>query len=91
MAYRIITDSACDFPRDLLSQLNIDVIPLTLMFRGQVWEDTTDEGLKTVYDGLRAGDTASTSAINPDTWASSMEPVLAAGQDALVIAFSAKS
>ena len=88
MAYRIITDSACDFPRELLSQLNIDVIPLTLMFRGQVWEDTTDEGLKTVYDGLRAGDTASTSAINPDTWASSMEPVLAAGQDVLVIAFS---
>ena len=88
MSYRIITDSGCDLPAALLSQLNIDVIPLTLLFRGKEWQDTTDQGLKTIYDGLRAGDSASTAAINPDGWASAMEPVLAGGQDVLVLAFS---
>ena len=88
MSYRIITDSASDLPAQLLSLLDIDVIPLTLMFRGEEWKDTTDEGLKTVYDGLRAGDVATTSAINPDGWAARIESVLATGQDALVLAFS---
>ena len=88
MGYRIITDSGCDLPAKLLAQLNIDVIPLILYFRGQEWNDTTDEGLKAIYDGLRAGDSASTAAINPDGWANAMEPVLEKGQDALVITFS---
>ena len=88
MDYRIITDSGCDLPAALLEQLNIDVIPLTLLFRGQEWSDTTDDGLKTIYDGLRNGDAASTSAINPDGWATAMEPVLASGQNILVLAFS---
>lgn len=88
MNYRIITDSACDFPAALLPQLDIDIVPLTLLFRGEEWNDTTEEGLKTVYDGLRSGDVASTAAINPDGWASSIEPVLASGKDALVIVFS---
>ena len=88
MSYRIITDSGCDLPAELLQQLNIDLIPLTLLFRGQEWSDTTDQGLKTIYDGLRNGDVASTSAINPDGWATAIEPVLASGQDVLVLAFS---
>ena len=88
MGYRIITDSGCDLPANLLAQLNIDVIPLTLLFRGQEWSDTTDEGLKTIYDGLRSGDAASTSAINPDRWSVAMEPVLEQGQDILVLTFS---
>jgi deoxyxylulose-5-phosphate synthase len=37
---------------------------------------------------MRAGESASTSAINPEGWAAVVEPVLAAGRDALVITFS---
>jgi DegV family protein with EDD domain len=88
MSYRIITDSGCDLPAHLLAQLSIDVIPLTLLFRGQEWNDTTDEGLKTIYNGLRNGDAASTSAINPGGWSAAMEPVLASGDDVLVLTFS---
>jgi len=88
MSYRIISDSCCDFPAQLLSHLDIDLVPLSLMFRGEVWEDTTDQGLKAVYDGLRKGEVATTSAINPDCWASYIEPILASGKDALVLAFS---
>jgi len=88
MNYRIITDSCCDFPKALAESLNIISVPLTLNFRNSVWEDTTDQGLKTVYEGLRNGETATTSAANPEDWISSIEPVLAGGQDALILAFS---
>lgn len=88
MSYQIITDSCCDLPREVASGLNIACVPLTLMFRDRVWADTTDEGLKTVYDGLRTGETATTSAANPEHWKEFIEPVLAQGRDALVLAFS---
>ena len=88
MSYQIITDSCCDFPKALLATLNITTVPLTLTFRGEVWTDTTDEGLKTIFAGLRNGESASTSAANPEDWAWAIEPVLKQGDDALVLTFS---
>lgn len=87
-AYKIITDSCCDFPVEMYRQLDLDYVPLSLDFRGQVTADRNDDSLKELYDGLRAGEAAKTSAVNPDTWASVMEPHLAQGLDVLVLAFS---
>ena len=86
--YQIITDSGCDLPKDKLEQLGVTLVPLTVNFRGECLEDSVDEGIKTMYDGFRAGEAASTSAINPTRWAAAMEPVLQEGKDILVIAFS---
>lgn len=86
--YKIITDSACDLPRSMLQQLDVSAAPLHILFRGENQPDSVDEGLKEVYDGLRAGEAASTSGVNPEGWAELMEPVLRGGQDALVLAFS---
>lgn len=88
MAYQIITDSCCDYPKALLDTLDLSVVPLTLNFRGQTWTDSTDEGLKTIFNALRNGETASTSAANPENWAAAIEPVLKQGEDVLVLAFS---
>ena len=86
--YQIITDSGCDLPKDKLNQLGVKLVPLTVNFRGECLEDSVDEGIKTLYDGFRAGEAATTSAINPTRWAAAMEPVLQEGRDILVIAFS---
>ncbi len=86
--YQIITDSGCDLPKEKLNQLGVKLVPLTVNFRGESLEDSVDEGIKTLYDGLRAGETASTSAVNPDRWAAAMEPALQEGKDVLVITFS---
>ena len=87
-AYKIITDSCCDFSADTYRQLDLDYVPLSLEFRGQVTQDRNDDSLKELYDGMRAGEGAKTSAVNPDTWANAMEPHLQAGLDVLVLAFS---
>ncbi len=86
--YKIITDSGCDLPREMLSRLDVQAVPLFVNFRGESMEDSVDEGIKEMYAGLRAGEAASTSAVNPDRWMALMEQALTAGQDVLAIAFS---
>ena len=86
--YKIITDSACDLPKSMLQQLDVSSVPLHVLFKGENLEDSVDEGIHEIYDGLRAGEKTATSAVNPEGWATVIEPVLEAGCDALVLAFS---
>ena len=87
--YKIITDSACDLPQSMLQALDVTATPLYVTFRGETLPDSVeDEQIATVYAGLRGGEPATTSAVNPDCWASTMEPALSAGHDVLVLAFS---
>ena len=88
MNYQIITDSGCDLPNDMLQQLGLKMVSLSLHFRGETLADSVSDDTKAFYDAMRSGEVASTSAVNPDGWATVMEPVLAGGQDVLVIAFS---
>lgn len=87
--YQIITDSGCDLPQAMLQERNVIAIPLTVRFRGQEHNDSVEnERVQELYDAMRAGEVATTSAVNPDRWASVIAPVLAAGQDAFVLTFS---
>lgn len=86
--YQIMTDSCCDFPQQMYSELNLTMLPLTVEFRDQVHDDRNDDSLKALYNGFRNGEAARTSAVNPSRWASAMERVLARGEDILVLAFS---
>ena len=87
--YKIITDSACDLPESMLKQLDVTTTPLSVLFRGENRPDSVeDANIKEVYEGLRAGENATTSAANPDGWTQVIERVLADGFDALVLAFS---
>ena len=87
--YKIITDSACDLPQSMLQEMDISAVSLTVNFRGETRNDSVeDAAVKELYDAMRGGEVATTAAVNPDGWASRIEPALAAGFDALVLAFS---
>ena len=88
MSYQIITDSCCDFTKEMYEKLGLAVVPLMVNFRGQTYPDRNDESLKDMYAGLRAGEVATTSAANPGQWQELMEPYLQKGEDLLVLAFS---
>ena len=88
MAYRIITDSCCDLPKELIASLDIDVVQMSLLFRNEEMIAPTEAQIKTMYNALRQGESASTSAVNPQGWREVIEPALKSGQDALVMAFS---
>lgn len=87
--YKIITDSACDLSEEMCKQLDVVTTPLHVLFRGEnLCDSVEDAQIKTLYQGLRAGEEATTSAVNPDGWASIMEPILAEGKDILALGFS---
>ena len=68
MSYQIITDSCCDYPTPMYGTLGLTFVPLTVEFRGETFDDKNDDSLKGMYDGLRAGEAAKTSAVNPSRW-----------------------
>ena len=87
--YKIITDSACDLPVEMLQELDVTTVALTVNFRGETRNDSVDDAqVKELYDAMRAGEVATTAAVNPDGWSKVIEPALEAGSDVLVMAFS---
>ena len=87
--YKIITDSACDLPVKMLQELDVTTVALTVNFRGETRNDSVDDAqVKELYDAMRGGEVATTAAVNPDGWSNVIEPAVAAGFDALVLAFS---
>ncbi len=87
--YQIITDSCCDLTEQQCIQLGVKSVPLTLVYKGQTHENFSDAAaVKAFYDELRSGVTATTSAANPETWATAMEAALKEGRDVLAICFS---
>ena len=88
MAYRIITDSCCDFPEQMYKDLGLTVVNLTVNYKGQAVKTYTESWLKEMFGGLRQGESASTAAANPQDWQDAIEPALKAGEDVLVLAFS---
>ncbi len=88
MSYRIVTDTCCDFPEQMYGELNLDVVRLSVNYKGQTTDTYTENWLKDMFDGLRSGEVATTAAVNPTGWETVIEPILQGGEDVLVLAFS---
>lgn len=88
--YWIVTDNAIDMNKAWIdAQENFKVVSLAYLMDGQAhYPDGTDEGAKAIYDLLRGGKMISTSQVTPASWEENLRPILAAGDDVLLIAFS---
>ena len=89
--YRIITDSSCDMTQEMADALELEIVPLYVHYRGKEYPNYLDgRALDTAefYQGLRSGEMTSTAAVNPAQWKEAARPVLDAGQDVLILAFS---
>ena len=90
-SYRIITDSSCDLTQEMADSLCLQIAPLSVNFKGQEhrnYLDGRELNVKDFYQGLRDGEMTSTTAANPTLWKEVAEPILKAGEDVLVLAFS---
>ena len=89
--YTIVTDSSCDLPEALARELQLKVVPLSLMMEGKHYLNPAGaRGIanRALYDRLRAGAMAKTSAANSEDFYALFEPELEAGRDVLYIGFS---
>ena len=88
MNYKIVTDTCCDFPTEMYKELDLAVCPMGVLYKGEVYTEYSEQWLKDLYEGMRHGETATTSAVNIDGWKAAIEPVLQEGKDALVLVFT---
>lgn len=89
--YVLMTDSCCDLSAPLAQELGILVLPLSLELSGQTYHNYLDGreiGFSQFYDRIRAGETATTSAISVGAFEEAMRPVLESGKDILCLSFS---
>ena len=80
MSVRIVTDSTCDLPRDVLADLKIDVIPLTISFGEESLRDGIDIDADVFYDRLqREADLPKTSQPPPALFQHAYEHLISQG------------
>ena len=88
MAYQIITDSCCDYPDTMYAEIDVKEVALSVTFRGETTNHYEEAYLKDLYAGLRAGEVATTAAVNISQYLDMLEPILQSGTDVLVLSFS---
>ncbi len=89
--YMIITDSTCDLSPKLVSELEVEVIPMEFSIGDDTYRNYPDEreiSSHDFYDLLRGGKTSVTNQITPMVLTDILEPILQSGKDILYIVFS---
>ncbi len=89
--YVIITDSCCDLPQSLASEMALSVINLSVLVGDKSYVnhlDWRDISGNAFYDLLRDKNVSSSSAPSIGDFVQVMEPLLQAGKDILYLGFS---
>ena len=87
----ILTDSSADLSAEMAQKLNVEILPLGFVMDNQTYRnypDNREMDPHVFYERLRAGDVATTTALNVAEYTEALEPLLQAGKDVLILAFS---
>lgn len=87
----ILTDSSADLSAEMAQKLNVEVLPLGFVLDGHTYlnyPDNREMDPHVFYERLRSGNAASTNAVNFAQYIEALEPMLRAGKDVLILAFS---
>ena len=88
--YIIATDSCCDFDENLIRELDLTVIPLSVHLGQDHFRNYPGEMPEShvFYTRLSKGEPAQTSAPNVEAFKDAFRPFLEAGKDVLYLGFS---
>ena len=86
--YVIFTDSSADLPLNLVKELDVKVVQLSVTLEGEEPKPNDKVNTKEFYDALRTKKTATTSTPSIDTFLQAFEPEIASGKDVLYLGFS---
>ena len=86
---KLICDVCADIPLNIANERNIIMMPMTLTVNGKERVYSAEEFDATdFYNGMRAGDSCSTSQINADSYINFFTPFLENGDDIIYVSLS---
>lgn len=88
--YKILTDTGCDLPFELLKENAVDVIGMVVNFNGEEYieDNWKNISIEDYYNSLRTGAQPTTSQITPARFYDFFKPYLEKGEDILYVGFS---
>jgi DegV family protein with EDD domain len=90
MSVKIIADSGCDLPKELLNEYNITEAPLLVYPKGQEDQAEKVDDPKVIYDGMRDGKVFKTAQVPPNFFEDIFTKVAENNRPAIYISFSSK-
>ena len=90
MALKIITDSACDLPDDIVRKYDIDVLPFLIYIDGIEYKDGVDITTKEVYDAIRQDKVPKTGQVPMDEILGTIRKYAEQNRQCLYLSFSSK-
>lgn len=88
MTVKILTDSGCDLPEDILKEYDIDVMPIVVIDNDVEYLDNVTIKPKTLYDNMRNGKAYKTAQIPISIFQDKFEEIAKEGISTIYIAFS---
>ena len=88
MTVKILTDSCCDLPEEIIKEYSIDVIPITVIKDEIEYADKVDIQPKQVYEGMKKGNVYKTAQISPNDFQNQFIKYAEEGQSVVYVAFS---
>lgn len=89
MSVRIVTDSTADLPCDIVRKLNIEVVPLKVLFGTKEYVDGVNMDNKTFYRMLKESESLPTTAqVTPEEFTVRFQKILDKGDDIVAIFIS---
>ncbi|HLR21470.1 MAG TPA: DegV family protein [Tissierellaceae bacterium] len=88
MNIKILSDSACDLPQELIDKYDIDILPLIVTKDGKEYLEEIDISSDEVYKGMRNGEVYKTAQIPANTFQNKFEEYAKSGRKVIYLAFS---
>ncbi|QQY80211.1 DegV family protein with EDD domain [Keratinibaculum paraultunense] len=88
MTVKILSDSACDLPDEIIEELDIEILPIIVMKDDKEYLDKVTIEPKKMYDDMRKGVVYKTAQIPPKVFEEKFEEIAQKGESTIYVAFS---
>ncbi|MCK9525175.1 MAG: DegV family protein [Limnochordia bacterium] len=87
---KIITDSACDLPQDIVQEYDIEVLPFLVYIDHKEYRDGVNITTRQVYDAIRQGSVPTTGQVPMDAIVDTFKKYAQEGRQCIYLSFSSK-
>ncbi|MCT4595921.1 MAG: DegV family protein [Anaeromicrobium sp.] len=90
MSIKLIIDSTCDLPEEIIKKYDLDMLPLRVYIDGKEYLDKVNITLEELYELMRAGHHPKTSQVNPSNMKEVFEKHAKEGNECIYLTISSE-